>query len=407
MRGTPTTQLQVSLRFGESSCVVGELSLHQQRIRFSFDATFLEAPLPLSPFKLPAAAGVHEETRYTFEGVHGLFNDSIADGWGRRLLDREMARQGIERAQITPLDRLAYVGSDSMGALTYEPMSPREPSPTVALDLLRLESEAQQVLAGDMTSHFPELLALGSSVGGARPKLLLDALPDGEALPLLVKLRGQGDPVDIGAIEFAYARMARAAGIDMTRTWLLHPEVSHPGIFATQRFDRPDGHQVHIHSHSGLLHASHRFPSATYELLLKVTRHLTRDQQAVEANFRRMVFNIATHNRDDHSKNFAFQMNAAGEWGLTPAYDLTFSAGPGGTHWMALSGECSAPGRAHILSTASTTGVPAKTALAILEDVRAAVSRWEQLADESGVSRASTQRIGERLHTIDSELRTR
>ena len=417
MSFTPTTRLNVAFRFDGSLRPVGQLALAQRRLLFEFAPSFLKDGLPLSPFTLPVKTGVHEEKKYTFEGLHGVFNDSLPDGWGRLLLDRAMEGVGVRRDQLTPLDRLAFVGSAAMGALTYEPAAASGEPVASTVDLLRLAEASRQVLAGDSAAVVAELLELGGSSGGARPKVFVDYHPERDALavgssvpqpgylPLLVKFAARSDPEDVGAVEYAYAAMARAAGIRVSPTWLLRPSPSHPGFFGTRRFDRDDEHRVHVHSLSGLLHASHRFPSTNYETLLNVTRRLTRDQRSVESVFRRMVFNVAAHNRDDHSKNFAFQMSAAGEWSPTPAYDLTFSEGPGGTHWMALGGECKAPGRGHLLATARGAGVPEKAALAALDEVRAAVARWEAFASAAGVSRGSAERIGARLGSVDRDLR--
>ena len=213
-----------------------------------------------------------------------------------------------------------------------------------------------------------------------------------------MKFASREDPPDVGAVELAYAEMARAAGVEMAPAWLLGGRDGHPGFFATRRFDRlPEGGQLHLHSLCGLLHADHRVPSTDYETLLKVTRLLTRDQRAVEQAFRRMVFNVFAHNRDDHSRNFAFLMDGGGTWSLAPAYDLTFSHGPGGEHWMTLAGEGRDPGNPHLLAVAAEVGVAERNARTIIDEVKAGVSRWDDFASTAGVSRRSRRKVGDVL----------
>ena len=375
---------------------MGRLALVDRRILFEFDPSFLADPLPLSPAQLPVRPGVHEEAKHTFDGLFGVFDDSLPDGWGRLLLDREMARRGFGRRSLTVLDRLAFVGSEGAGALTYRPAW-KEARPTV-VELGALAAEARQVLDGDAISVFPALLAAGSS-GGARPKVALWLRPENGAVsvgmprpgyvPALVKFANRGDPVDVGAMEAAYMAMARRAGIHTSRTWLVGAGRSGPGWFATERFDREP--RIHVHTACGLLHADHRVPSLDYEDLLKTVRWLTRDQRDVDQMFRRMVFNVLAHNRDDHSRNFAFQMSDKGAWRLAPAYDLTFSSGPGGEHWMTVAGQGKDPGAPEMQVLAERVGV--LNATRIVDEVRAAVASWPAVAAEVGLTKATTRRV--------------
>lgn len=406
-----TTELRVSLRFGDVGGVggrrrpVGRLALVGGRTLFEFDPSFLAAPLPLSPVHLPVRPGVCVERDNAFAGLFGLFDDSLPDGWGRLLLDREMERLGVARGRLTPIDRLAWVGEHGPGALIYEPTTHPRHEPG-SVDLASLAAEARLVLEGDADSVFAELLALGGSSGGARPKVGLSWNPlDGRVrtgpgadppgfVEVIVKFSARSDPPDVGAIEHAYAQMARAAGVDVAPTWLI-PAGAGPAFFATQRFDRAP--RVHMHSLSGLLHADHRVPSTNYVDLLKLTRWLTRDQRAVDQMYRRMVFNVLARNRDDHSRNFGFLMDQAGEWRISPAYDLTFSSGPGGEHWMSVAGEGRTPARSHCLQVASAAGVAQGRAEAIIEEVRGAVAGWRAHAIDAGVGTHSADRIGHAL----------
>lgn len=411
MSFVPVTLLNVALRVGSAERPVGRLARVDRRILFEFDPTFLADPLPISPAHLPVAPGVHEEKKRIFDGLFGVFDDSLPDGWGRLLLDREMDRRGVGRHALSPLDRLAFVGDTGAGALVYRPAR-LHPEPPSAVDLLALADEARLVLEGDSESVFPELLALGGSSGGARPKVLVDMrLEDGalsvgrrEApagyLPLLVKFRNHADPPDTGAAELAYARMATAAGIEMARTWLVGATADNPGYFATERFDRSP--RAHVHTACGLLHADHRVPSLDYEGLLRAVRWLTRDQRAVEQMYRRMVFNVYAHNRDDHSRNFAFLLDPAGAWRLAPAYDLTFSGGPAGEHWMTVAGEGRAPSEAHLGTVAERVGIPSRGARGIVEEVRAVLADWGAIAAGAGVGTVTSKRVGAALARIRS-----
>lgn len=407
MTFTPVEQLDVAFRFdGVEERSVGRLAWVGRRILFEFAPSFLADPLPLSPLRMAVRPGVLEDPRRTFEGLFGVFDDSLPDGWGRLLVDRDLERRGVRREVVTPLDRLAFVGEHGPGALIYRPATP-EGRTRSGVDLRTLADEARSVLAGDAATVFPQLLALGGSSGGARPKVLCALRPaDGAVIvgrgglpegfvPVLVKFRNAADPKDAGAVEHAYAAMAREAGIDMAPSWLLAPVRADPGFFATQRFDRDP--RVHLHSLCGLLHADHRVPSVDYEDLLKTARFLTRDQRAVDQLFLRMVFNVFAHNRDDHSRNFAFTMDAEGAWTLAPAYDLTLSSGPGGEHWMTVAGEGRDPGESHLLAVAERAGVAVRTARGAMDAVRSALASWSRLAAESGVGRTSRARVAKAL----------
>jgi len=141
------------------------------------------------------------------------------------------------------------------------------------------------------------------------------------------------------------------------------------------------------------MHANFRIPSTDYADLMKVTGALTRNHEDILRAFRRMVFNIAAHNRDDHAKNFAFVMNEAGEWSLSPAYDLGFAAGPGGEHTMSILGEGRAPTREHVLKLAKQFDIKPKSAISIIDEVNAAMAKWSRFASEAGCTKKATRAI--------------
>ncbi|MEX0893811.1 MAG: HipA domain-containing protein, partial [Gemmatimonadota bacterium] len=195
---------------------------------------------------------------------------------------------------------------------------------------------------------------------------------------------------------------AEAAGVNVPSTRLF--ETRDGGrYFGAERFDREANRRLHMHTLSGLLHASHRLPSIDYEGFLKATLILTKDQRQVEEGFRRMVFNVLSHNRDDHVKNFSYLMDGQGAWRLAPAYDLVFSEGPRGQHTMAVAGEAEQPTERDMLRAAEDCDVDSGRAREILRQVRDAVRKWSQFAHATGVSATTTRRIRARISAQDKE----
>ena len=373
---------------------VGQLAESRGSVFFEYDPGFLCAPLWLSPFKLPSVPGLHEHTDRAFGPLFGLFDDSLPDGWGLLLMDRAFRRAGRDPHAVGILERLAYLGSETMGALVYEPAMPREDDLNESFDLGRLAREAVQVLDGDVQSALPLLQRAGGSPGGARPKVLVGVqddrlisghgeLPEGFA-PWIIKFPARQDDRDAGPIEFAYARMATAAGLVMPETRLFESGSDH--FFGARRFDRQDGRRVHTHTLGNLIHSNFRVPSCDYADFLKVVRILTKNHQDLRQAFRRMVFNVLTHNRDDHVKNVSFCLDESGDWRLAPAYDLTFAPGPGGEHSMTVQGQGKTPGRSALLAVGRAEGLRDRDMAVMYEEVRAAVEQWSVLADEAGVS---------------------
>lgn len=386
----------------ENEIRVGQLAEMNHRIYFEYDAEFLQNPLWLSPFKLPPQPGLHEHRDRQFGPIFGLFDDSLPDGWGLLLMDRWFIRQGIDPAAISPLDRLAYMGNRSMGALVYRPPAVQEDPTASPLNLHDMAEQAYTVLEGNAEEILPQLLTAGGSPGGARPKVLVGIKGDhmvscATTLPTdysgwIVKFHAKRDAIDDGRIEYAYSLMAKAAGIRMPNTRLFETQQGET-FFATKRFDRNHGRRFHVHTFGNLIHSNFRIPACDYLQLLKIARVLTKKQTEVEAAFRLMVFNIMTHNRDDHAKNFAFMLDADQEWVMTPAYDLTMSNGPGGEHTMSVAGEGRAPCKDHIFKVSEASGIQKRRAMEIIEDVSKATNNWTSFADEAGLSKKATDSI--------------
>ena len=367
--------------------------LKNRQILFEYDPTFIKTGLELSPFKLPLQTGVISSKDHTFEGLFGVFNDSLPDGWGRLLLDRKLINIGLNPGTLSPLDRLCFFGSRGMGALAFEPENPSKIL-SVFNDLDKIHSEIQATLE-ENNNYVDNLFVLGGSSGGARPKVLLNI--DGEEW--LIKFRSNFDPKDISAIEYAYHLMAKEAGLILPDAKLF-PSKKGLRFFGVKRFDRKGNRHIHMHTIGGLLHADHREPSLDYESIMKATFYLTKDIRQCEIQFRNATFNVLTHNRDDHSKNFSFLMDEQGNWTVSPAYDLTFSSGPVGEHSTMIMGEGKNPTKKHLLKLASVCNIKQDRALEIIDQVLAVTEKWNIFGENACASKVQTKNIGEVLSAI-------
>lgn len=252
---------------------------------------------------------------------------------------------------------------------------------------------------------------MNGSSAGARPKILITSINDQDKFDLsnnnpllnhndwIIKLRSSVDPKDIGSIEYAYHLMAIEAGLEVPNAKLLKSKKGH-GYFGVKRFDREGSEFLHMHTASGLLHADYRIPNLDYQTLMKATLWLTKDVRESEKQFRNAVFNVFSHNRDDHAKNFCFLMKSNGKCKISPAFDLTFSTGPGGEHCTSVMGEGKNPGTSHLLKLAEVAMIKQQKALEIIDQVKHAVSRWDYFAKCSNVTPKSTKNIKSVLDNI-------
>ncbi|MDB5981616.1 MAG: hypothetical protein JWQ69_2631 [Pseudomonas sp.] len=334
---------------------VGELIATPRRgIYFGYDPAWLATGFNLSPLHMdfsttPQAAA---DTRL-FDGLHGVFSDSLPDGWGLLLMDRFFQSEfGVARHAINPLERLAYMGNRGMGALEYLPMLDKT-VPDEHLDLAAFYEASLDILSGGTDEVLNALRIAGGSPGGARPKAVIglsadrrQAISSFAEMPLdyehwMVKFRSQEEVRDTGAIERAYALIAGKAGVEVPQSELLEVDTTTgpERFFAIKRFDRDQGRKRHMLTAAAILYADFRAPSLDYGDLLRATWAMTSDAAEVEKMARLMIFNALAHNRDDHAKNFAFLGDAAG-WRMAPAYDLTFSStgGRGNEHTTAFAG---------------------------------------------------------------------
>ncbi len=379
--------------------LVGTLAEARGGIFFEYSPEFIVNGHELSPFHLPLSPGVKaRDPSVPTMRLHGLFEDSLPDHWGRRVMMAWFRQRGTPEHAVTPLMMLAYVGRRAMGALDYAPeLEVATPGELTLPDLYTAAAEAEQSGAVNL-----DLLAqVGGSAGGARPKALLN-LSDSEsgnvtvqagAIPpagygaWIVKFDTSRDGT-LGPLEEAYARMARAAGVDVPETRLLETQhaagVRRRRHFAVKRFDRDDGgERLHHHTLGGLLHAGGG--DLDYQTLLRATRRLTKDEREVWRAYRRAVFNVLAGNRDDHAKNHGFIYRNR-VWTLGPAYDLTFtSAQQLPERGMAVCGERRSTGVEHLVKLAKSESLDAKEAKRIIEEVRAALTRWREFAEGAGV----------------------
>ena len=363
--------------------MVGLLYENAGRVFFEYSPDFLQSGIALSPFKLPLKPGVFEDEKRTFDGLFGLFNDSLPDGWGCLLLDRKLRKRALSYDSITPLSRLSMIGRNPMGALEYEPAD--EAAEEVGnVELGSLSGEVDKILAGNDSDVLDELLKLNGSSGGARPKIVAYVSDDRQKIihgganppagftPWIIKFSERHDKLNSGETEYRYSLAAKEAGIDMPPTHLF-PSKNGGGYFGVQRFDRTPQGKVHVHTACGLLHASHRFSCLDYENLLKLTLVLTRDITQAEEMVRRMVFNVKSGNRDDHSKNFSFLLNKNFEWRLAPAYDLTPSAGINGEQTAMVNGKGRNITDDDLIAAAKVADIPASAVCSIINTVESAL----------------------------------
>ena len=400
-------KLAVHYHLHKEEMVVGTLAQHRSDLYFEYDANFMKREHWLSPFRLPLQAGLQTFQDWHYGDIWGLFADSLPDGWGMLLMDRFFQSQGRFRQSITALERLAYLGNHTMGALTYHPATSEE-HVSEDVDLYQLAQESNRVLSGDTEEILPQLLWLGGSPGGARPKVLVGIkenqvisgvhdVPQGYA-PYLLKFHARADEREEGLVEESYAQVARLAGLEVPHTRLLFEPKSERYYFAIRRFDRQEGRRIHTHTLGGLLHSSHRNFECDYHNLLQVARVLSKKQSCVEKAFRQMIFNIVMNNRDDHVKNFSFLYDGH-EWYYAPSYDLTFHNGPRGEHSMMVSKEGRTPGIQELKHLAKQHNIDKKTLSSMCTQVLEASSTWRRIAKELGISHKTILRIQQVLDT--------
>lgn len=331
-------------------------------IAFEYSEDALARGLELSALRLPLKG---PRLRRGFPDhqlwLPGPVYDSLPDGWGMLLMDRLFKRRGLNPAHIGPLERLAYIGPHAMGAMSFEPVAPELSALPTEMPLAQLAAEVQGVLAGEGGEFLQQLLLMGGSPHGARPKALLyrdlghgrfstAAEPALEAW--MVKFPAAREHPEVCAIEAVYAQCLRECAIEISDTEYFELP-NGQAAFATRRFDRQQGMRVPMQSLAAFTGADFRAAGGLdYTNFLRATQFCCNDVREKATAFERIVFNVVFNNRDDHPKNFAYLMSPDGQWKLAPAYDVTFCEGPGGYHQMDVMGEALHITRKHLLALA-------------------------------------------------------
>lgn len=414
----PVQKLAVSRTLASGEQVqAGVLVQNRQGVFFQYDPAYVHHFGSLSPFYLPATNQLQPAPAKPHAGLHGVFADSLPDGWGLLLQDRVFRQHGILPSQLTAMDRLAFVGNRGMGALSYAPASDYRASHPAPTDLATLGMEAQALFDGQTEDVLAALVAAGSS-GGARPKAQLFFTPGEHAQcrtypeagdeAWLVKFTSQQLPLghEEGSCEAAYLTIAAKANL-LPPEWRLMDLITPAGPrrwLALKRFDwlapTREGNpgRLHLHSACGLLDADFRTPSLDYLDLIKASRQLCKSPAAGQLQFRRAMFNLLACNQDDHSKNWAFLQNDQGHWQPAPFYDVTFSPHPFNEHATAFGGFGKAPPLKTIQQLAASSGYSdwrqAQQQLQLIVD---RIQQFGTIAQELGVSKQTIKAISAQL----------
>lgn len=413
--------------------VVGAVSWLEERgyAVFEYEPAFLQKGLDIAPLHMSLDQARQGDgifafpalNKTTFHGLPGLLADALPDKFGNSIIDAWLARQGRDAVGFSPVERLCYTGKRAMGALEFAPATLDRYDRAVPVEIGELVGLAQHVmrerkgLAAHLGASEPEnaaaildILRVGTSAGGARPKAVIALDAQGHVLSgqaeappgydyWILKFDGVtdlelGEPRGYGRIEYAYHRMAQAAGIEMSECRLL--EENGRAHFMTKRFDRVDGNKLHLQSLCGLAHYDFNQAGAySYEQSFTVMRRLRLSKAEAIQHYRRMVFNIIARNQDDHTKNLAFLMGADGKWRLSPAFDVIYSHNPHGKwtnqHQMSVNGKRDHFTLDDLITVGESISLPKPQAL--IDEVMQAVARWPEFAAQAGVNPTQIEEI--------------
>ncbi len=397
---------------------------------FAYDKTFGKSGIEVSPLQMPLNTteepyAFTDLPEVTYKRLPAMLADSLPDDFGNALINRYMADKGISSAQVTTLDRLAYMGKRAMGALEFKPTrGPRTHKPT-ALEMNSLVTEARKMVKGTIEDDDPadaalrSIIEVGTSAGGARAKAVIAWNPKTKEIRSgqmdaptgfehwLLKFDGMGtdrelgSTQDYGRIEYAYYLMATKAGINMMKSDLL--QENGRAHFMTKRFDREHGNiKHHMQSLCALNHLDYKKKSTnSYEQLFMTIRQLSLGHETEVEAFRRMVFNVMGRNCDDHTKNFSFLLRQGSSWELAPAYDMSFAHNPKGEwtsqHLMSVNGKYKGFVADDMLAVANRFGIG--EADSIIAEIREAFKTWPSFAKKAGVNQKEIDRIG-KLHLV-------
>ncbi|MEQ8415718.1 MAG: type II toxin-antitoxin system HipA family toxin [Imperialibacter sp.] len=403
---------------------------------FEYEPSFLSNNWDLAPVQMPlqeARGRVFSfpelRTTSTFKGLPGLLADILPDKYGNALINTWLTRQGRPTNSLNPVETLCFIGSRGMGALEAEPAFPKADDKATEIEIESLIQVAEQILSGrkdfatnvasDEEKALIDILKIGSSAGGARAKALITYnkstgdIKSGQTnapkgfTHWIIKFDGVtdtqfGSSSGFGRVEMAYYLMAKEAGITMTDSQLL--EENGRAHFMTQRFDRlPDQGKAHVQSFCAIRHFDfNEVTMYSYEQLFETMRFLGLPYPQAEQLYRRMVFNVMGRNCDDHTKNFAFMMDKAGQWTLSPAFDVCHAYRPGSDwvsqHALSINGKRTGITKSDLLSVAYQMNV--KKANTIIQEIAEVVSRWDKYAEQIGVEKVLQAGIGKTLQII-------
>lgn len=398
---------------------------------FQYDPEFARSTFELSPITMPLSNRIYTFPSLpndTFHGLPGLLADSLPDRFGTLLIDAWLATQGRAPGSLNAVERLCYTGSRGMGALEFVPSTGPERGASDQIRVDRLVALASEILSQRSHLHdslstdgrertLASILRVGTSAGGARAKAVIAWNPATQEVRSgqvdassgfehwLIKFDGVSgnkdkeleDPEGYGAIEYAYHLMASAAGIEMNPCCLM--EEGGRRHFMTKRFDRENGDEkLHMQSLGALAHLDFNAAGAhSYEQAFATIRKLDMGMAAIEEQFRRMLFNVAGRNQDDHVKNIAFLMRRSGDWQLSPAFDVTYSYNPSGRwtaqHQMSINGKRDGYVRDDFRACAKGVQLKRGRSDSMLDEILSAVGRWEEFASEAGVAQSQTDKI--------------
>lgn len=403
---------------------IASVATAEGQTTFQYTPEFQQSRIEVAPLTLPLGPAIYSDfdrlNRNTFHGLPGLLADSLPDKFGQALIEQWLAVQGRTMSNFSAIEQLCYVGSRGMGALEYKPQTSRagldeselvDIERLVALASAALEPKKSLVTSGSFSREdLTDIISVGTSAGGARAKAVIGwnaetnevrsgqlDLPEGFDHWLL-KFDGVennkdkdrlADPVGYGRIEYAYSLMAKAAQIDMPRTRLL--EEGGRAHFMIERFDRTGGAaRLHYQSLNAIGHHDYNTPRSTsYEVAFQVLRQLGTPRGDIEQQFRRAVFNVIARNQDDHTKNIGFLMDKAGEWRLSPAFDVTYAYRPDSPwvsqHQMTINLKADDFERSDIHRLGETADIDTRDADAIIDEVQDAVANWQAYATTAGV----------------------
>ena len=389
---------------------VGTLAENKQGIFFAYLPEYIEQFSNLSPFRLAFDVSVQLAPQKPHNGLHGIFADSLPDGWGLMLQDRFFEQQGISRYEVSPLQRLAFVGDKGIGALAYEPATYDK---NQAVNLYELGLNANEVFAGETQEVLQQLIGLGSS-GGARPKAQIYVRNDdfsqcstqkqNESTAYIVKFTSSHLPLGHfeGIVEAVYLTMAKQADIQPIEWRLLEQGEFH--WLAVKRFDCTEIGRIHTATLCGLLDADFRMPSIDYSGCLKATKILCKNKQASQLQFRRAIFNLFACNQDDHSKNWSFQQDEQGNWQPSCAYDITFSPLRHNQHSMSFHNYGNNPPLKVIQELAKIAGYSSWQAVKIeIEKIVQTVTSFSDIAKNFPLKRSVINEIQNKLNAVYQE----